>query len=243
MTRRERLPATVKGCDRCRSMLVSARHARSEAMRTRGLLARHANGILAEHYRTQALAAKANAADGDARYLAHHAEAHPLPSVVLPPTDNDRAPSHRKPQLPRGADLAARLRDGETLDALAAEYDRTPAVVARKISLAGFEGTTGESRRKRHDSDGLPILGRPWSDSAWTDEALCAQVDGDLFFPEKGGPNGEAKAICNGNPARGIAPCPVRAACLEDALLTDDRWGIRGGLTERERRKLKKAAS
>ena len=65
---------------------------------------------------------------------------------------------------------------------------------------------------------------------AWTSDALCAQVDGDLFFPEKGGSSKEAKKVC--------AECPIRVECLQYALDHGERYGIYGGLSERERRKL-----
>ena len=65
----------------------------------------------------------------------------------------------------------------------------------------------------------------------WMDSALCAQVDGDLHYPDKGASNKEAKRIC------GL--CPVKAQCLEYAMERDERFGVYGGLTERERHKLK----
>jgi WhiB family redox-sensing transcriptional regulator len=235
MSRRERLPAIVKGCGHCRSLFVSARHARSEAIRTKRLLAKHAYGGLAERYRDEATKAKDLADDADARYFAHHAEAHPIPSVVLPGTDNDRAPSHRKPTMPPAADLAARLRAGETLGDLTVEYERTPAVISRKISMAGFNGHTGEPRTSRRDEDGLTVPMHEWSFPPWVDQALCAQVDPEIFFPDKGGSTREAKAVCRA--------CPVRLQCLEYALANSERFGIYGGLAERERRKLKKEAS
>src|SRR5438309_111487 len=68
----------------------------------------------------------------------------------------------------------------------------------------------------------------------WQEDALCAQTDPEAFFPEKGGSTREAKRICQG--------CDVRAECLEYALAHDERFGIWGGLSERERRKLKKRA-
>jgi len=68
----------------------------------------------------------------------------------------------------------------------------------------------------------------------WQERALCAQTDPEAFFPEKGGSTREAKRICQG--------CEVRADCLEYALSHDERFGIWGGLSERERRKLKKRA-
>lgn len=68
---------------------------------------------------------------------------------------------------------------------------------------------------------------------AWERSALCAQVDGDLWFPDKGGSTREAKAICS--------RCPVAVECLE-AALTDpgDFYGIRGGVSVKERIKIRK---
>ena len=69
---------------------------------------------------------------------------------------------------------------------------------------------------------------------AWQEQALCAQTDPEAFFPEKGGSTREAKRICVG--------CDVKGECLEYALGQDERFGIWGGLSERERRRLKRAA-
>ncbi len=68
----------------------------------------------------------------------------------------------------------------------------------------------------------------------WQERALCAQTDPEAFFPEKGGSTREAKRICTG--------CEVRAECLEYALAHDERFGIWGGLSERERRRHKRRA-
>ncbi len=69
---------------------------------------------------------------------------------------------------------------------------------------------------------------------AWQERALCAQTDPEAFFPEKGGSTREAKRVCS--------TCEVREECLEYALAHDERFGIWGGLSERERRKLKRRA-
>jgi WhiB family redox-sensing transcriptional regulator len=69
---------------------------------------------------------------------------------------------------------------------------------------------------------------------AWQERALCAQTDPEAFFPEKGGSTREAKAVC--------ASCEVRAECLEYALENDERFGIWGGMSERERRRYKRRA-
>jgi WhiB family redox-sensing transcriptional regulator len=70
------------------------------------------------------------------------------------------------------------------------------------------------------------------TDDQWQERGLCAQTDPEAFFPEKGGSTREAKRICLG--------CEVRDACLEYALAHDERFGIWGGLSERERRRLKR---
>ena len=70
------------------------------------------------------------------------------------------------------------------------------------------------------------------TDEDWYERALCPQTDPDAFFPEKGGSTKEAKKICLG--------CPVKQQCLQWALDNDERFGIWGGLSERERRRLKR---
>jgi WhiB family transcriptional regulator, redox-sensing transcriptional regulator len=76
----------------------------------------------------------------------------------------------------------------------------------------------------------LPIETLPWAS-----KAKCLQAEPETFFPEKGGSTREAKRIC--------ALCEVREPCLEYALANDERFGIWGGLSERERRRLKRLAS
>lgn len=82
------------------------------------------------------------------------------------------------------------------------------------------------------DTPALPLLGLGQMPD-WMDRGLCAQTDPESFFPEKGGSTREAKTIC--------ATCPVMAECLDYALDNDERFGIWGGLSERERRKVKAA--
>jgi len=83
----------------------------------------------------------------------------------------------------------------------------------------------------------LPLLELVETDESvlsWQERALCAQTDPEAFFPEKGGSTREAKRVC--------VSCEVRSECLEYALANDERFGIWGGLSERERRRLKKQA-
>ena len=69
------------------------------------------------------------------------------------------------------------------------------------------------------------------TDESWRLDALCAETDPEAFFPEKGGSTREAKRVCGG--------CAVRMECLESALANDERFGIWGGLSERERRRVR----
>lgn len=66
----------------------------------------------------------------------------------------------------------------------------------------------------------------------WVDDALCAQTDPELFFPEKGGNSLVVKRIC--------AKCQVKDQCLEWALTNNEKYGIWGGTSEHDRRKLKR---
>ena len=68
----------------------------------------------------------------------------------------------------------------------------------------------------------------PGSDEPrWEDHALCAQVDPDYWFPEKGGPTKGPKAICR--------RCQERVPCLAYALEASLGFGIWAGLTGEER--------
>jgi WhiB family redox-sensing transcriptional regulator len=69
------------------------------------------------------------------------------------------------------------------------------------------------------------------ADGRWREQALCAETDPEAFFPEKGRPTAPALRVCAG--------CPVRAACLADALnRRDTTFGVLGGMTPRQRREL-----
>ncbi|TYC98966.1 WhiB family transcriptional regulator [Arthrobacter echini] len=84
---------------------------------------------------------------------------------------------------------------------------------------------------------GLPLAPGSVDDEgelSWQADALCAQTDPEAFFPEKGGSTRDAKKVCGS--------CIVKSECLEYALEKDERFGIWGGMSERERRRLRKSA-
>jgi WhiB family redox-sensing transcriptional regulator len=68
------------------------------------------------------------------------------------------------------------------------------------------------------------------SDQKWKDYAACLNVDPEIFFPKRGGNGKAARKVC--------AQCPVRQGCLESAIRDREEYGIWGGVSERERRKL-----
>ena len=69
----------------------------------------------------------------------------------------------------------------------------------------------------------------------WRDEARCLTTDPDIFFPKRSGrldgaAMRTAKAWCR--------DCPVRLPCLQTALLAGENFGVWGGLSASERRRL-----
>ena len=79
---------------------------------------------------------------------------------------------------------------------------------------------------------GLYAVDEDEGELAWQTDALCAQTDPEAFFPEKGGSTRDAKRVCEA--------CPVQAECLDYAMSKDEKFGIWGGLSERERRRLRR---
>ena len=67
----------------------------------------------------------------------------------------------------------------------------------------------------------------------WRDDAECVRHPGEVdFFPERGESVRAAKAVC--------AQCPVKTECLEYAMQWNHLSGVWGGLSERERRQLRR---
>lgn len=71
------------------------------------------------------------------------------------------------------------------------------------------------------------------NDLGWQRLANCLGLPPDVFFPERGESTREAKEVCRG--------CVVRSECLDFAVNNGERFGIWGGLSERERRKVRRA--
>lgn len=68
----------------------------------------------------------------------------------------------------------------------------------------------------------------------WMQRGACRGLASDLFFPDRGAEVKQQKAVC--------AACPVSAECLDYALRNGEKFGIWGGTSERERRRLRREA-
>jgi len=109
-----------------------------------------------------------------------------------------------------------------------------------RVGPDGLCYTCYQHRREYGTLEGFDPDTRPgrvpaFEERPWVERALCAQVDGDLFYPDKGSSSRAAKAVC--------ARCPVRQECLEWALRTREPFGVLGGMTEAERRWLLRGAA
>ncbi len=78
----------------------------------------------------------------------------------------------------------------------------------------------------------MPVFEIEPEELVWQNYANCLGVDPDLFFPERGASTREAKEVCRG--------CVVQDECLEFALRNGEKFGIWGGKSERERRRVRR---
>jgi WhiB family redox-sensing transcriptional regulator len=114
------------------------------------------------------------------------------------------------------------------------EQPTVTATDAERQSTGTYESTVRGSREAMTVADAILLHGGAQEELSWQERALCAQTDPEAFFPEKGGSTREAKKVC--------MVCEVRAECLAYALEHDERFGIWGGMSERERRRLRRRA-
>lgn len=115
-----------------------------------------------------------------------------------------------------------------------AELQKRASVFAHTpvATLFDVNQSTSPVPNDRVEDTGAQQSDGSFSDLSWQEDALCGQTDLEAFFPEKGGSTREAKKVC--------ALCDVREQCLNYALANNERFGIWGGFSERERHKLKK---
>lgn len=78
------------------------------------------------------------------------------------------------------------------------------------------------------DLSSLPA--NPMPPDYWQDRAACYGIDPDVFFPACEEESGQALAYCRA--------CGIREMCLAWALKNGERYGVWGGLTEQQRRRI-----
>ena len=95
------------------------------------------------------------------------------------------------------------------------------------------DNTSPDSPQGPSEASGpLAIFSVRHDELRWQEKGNCLGVDPDLFFPERGASTREAKSVC--------ANCEVREDCLEFAITHGEKFGIWGGLSERERRRIRR---
>ena len=80
------------------------------------------------------------------------------------------------------------------------------------------------------DIDMLPA--DPSPPDVWQEKAACFGIDPDMFFPISEEEAGPALAFCGA--------CRIRETCLSWALKNGERYGVWGGTTEQQRRRLQR---
>jgi WhiB family redox-sensing transcriptional regulator len=75
----------------------------------------------------------------------------------------------------------------------------------------------------------------PMPPDVWQERAACYGIDPEVFFPASEEDAGLALSYC--------ATCEIRETCLSWALKNRERYGVWGGLTEQQRRRLQRHVS
>ncbi len=80
--------------------------------------------------------------------------------------------------------------------------------------------------------DGESVASVRWISADWRQLAICRGMDVNIFFDTSDAMNDEAKEICR--------PCPVRLACLDDAMRHPELRGVWGATSEQDRTSLRR---
>jgi hypothetical protein len=100
-----------------------------------------------------------------------------------------------------------------------------------EVAVHEFEFYVTNPYRTRH-KDKVTFTGDP-RDKEWVEKATCSPQNSDSFYAEDAEMQKEtAYSLCRSFGRE----CPVQLPCLIDAMDKKEHWGVRGGLTERERR-------
>lgn len=84
---------------------------------------------------------------------------------------------------------------------------------------------------------------RPPGDE-WRDHAACADMDNAIFYPDADfGPGRKAMTVYPAEARDTCNACPVRQDCLDHAMAAAEPYGMWGGTTPTERRKMRGTTS
>lgn len=134
------------------------------------------------------------------------------------------------PELHHAKDdaLERHLAQSARLDELREAEDQALLDMLNSGYLGTIDADTTVTSTRNHPFD----EGQSEEEKSWQLYANCLGVDPELFFPERGASTKEIKEICRS--------CVVREDCLEYALANTERFGIWGGISERERRRIRR---
>lgn len=112
------------------------------------------------------------------------------------------------------------------------------SIEAKTTDMPTVKPKTLQSSEQDEDRNELEITYAMSVDPRYIElstHGICTDGDPEAFFPEKGGSTREAKRMCS--------RCALSAMCLDLAIDYEQRFGIWGGYSERERRRLLKLST
>ncbi|HEY7824133.1 MAG TPA: WhiB family transcriptional regulator [Acidimicrobiia bacterium] len=111
---------------------------------------------------------------------------------------------------------------------------RTASSEVAACDICGRERRVNSSRSRQTTCASCRYMSQAIVPGDWVEQALCAQVDPELFWPEQvnGSQTKKAQEIC--------MRCPVIDRCLSYAIESNQVQGIWGGLTPQVRAQYRK---
>lgn len=107
--------------------------------------------------------------------------------------------------------------------------------MSRPADTPGMRRSIEALKAWRLEFGGQKPVAEDWDKDGWRERANCKGINANLFFPERGDNHHDinaAKRVCRS--------CEVREQCLEYALTNYETIGIWGGMSERERRTIRR---
>lgn len=101
-----------------------------------------------------------------------------------------------------------------------------------RFDLTGVRASSPESGGAAHGTTAADLLDLLLSRPAWMADAACREHPELDFFPSRGQTRlTDLRDVCRG--------CLVRTECLDFSIDSREMFGVWGGLSERERRKVR----